>query len=157
MNTRDINTIIDSLNSRGVYLTRFYELVDYPKKNSQIIECIEISFSSDLLLEFEQIKNFKNSKNRYYKHPSNNNIPCKAHFHIVGSNGNYEIYAVNMDGTSHHRKNKNYEIPRKEADELRKLGVKLKLDNIIEMIEVSDIKFILNENYNRFSNFILIN
>ena len=156
MNTQDLKKIIDNLTSREDYLTRFYELVDYPNSHSHSIQCIEISFSSDLLLEFEQIKSFKNSKNRYFKHPADSNIPCKAHYHIIGSKGNYEIYAVNMDGTAHHRQNKNYEVPKKEADELRKLGVILKPSNIIEMIEISDIRLILNEDFNRFSDFILI-
>ena len=59
-------------------------------------------------------------------------------------------------GVAHHRQNKNYEVPKKEADELRKLGVILKPSNIIEMIEISDIRLILNEDFNRFSDFILI-
>ncbi|MFN2262400.1 MAG: hypothetical protein ABR595_10080 [Psychroflexus sp.] len=155
MDTQDLEKII-SLLSDSDYLTRYYELVNYPKSNSHKIKCIEISFSPELLLEFEQIKKFKSSNNRYFKHPADSNIPCQAHYHIIGSKGNYEIYAVNLDGCAHHRQNKNYEIPKKEADELRRLGVKIRPNNIIEMIEASDLKQVLNEDYNRFSYFIMI-
>jgi hypothetical protein len=120
------------------YVKRFHELaglrptgVDAPKTY-----LIEVTFDfGDSLLEHNAIKNFKKSTNRYYYHPEETNPPVKAHYHVIPSKGKEEIYAVNMDGTAHHRVNKGYQIPRKEADELRSLGVNIKPDNIIEHLE----------------------
>ncbi|OCX52770.1 hypothetical protein BEL04_00070 [Mucilaginibacter sp. PPCGB 2223] len=46
------------------------------------------------------------------------------------------MYAVNVDdGSAHHKVNRGYTVPRKEADELRALGVNIKPDNILEGID----------------------
>ena len=109
---------------------------------------IEITFViENIILEHEIIIQFQNTKNRFYKHPEETHPPVKTHYHVVPLNGKKEIYAVNTDGTAHHKKNRGYEIPRKEADELRLLGVSIKSTNIIESIdnlENSD-KIILTE------------
>jgi hypothetical protein len=120
------------------YVKRFQELaglrptgLDAPKTY-----LIEVTFDfGETLLEHNSIKNFKKSTNRYYYHPEETNPPVKAHYHVIPSKGKEEIYAVNMDGTAHHRVNKGYQIRRKEADELRSLGVHINSDNIIEHLE----------------------
>jgi hypothetical protein len=86
----------------------------------------------DLLLEHEQYTKFQKTNNRYTKHPENPDIPVKAHYHIVPSNSKKELYAVNTDGTAHHKKNRGHQVPKKEADELRILGVQIPSNNIIE-------------------------
>jgi hypothetical protein len=65
-------------------------------------------------------------------HPDNPDIPVKAHYHIYPNNGKQEIYAVNMDGSAHHKNNRGFEVPNKEAKELRKLGVEIPVNRIIE-------------------------
>jgi len=99
---------------------------------------VQISFQNDLLLEYEQYKKFSKTNRMYTHHPENINIPVKAHYHIVGAKNKKEIYAVNGDGTSHHRANKGIIVPPKEADELRKLGVQLGTNNILENINFFD-------------------
>lgn len=97
---------------------------------------IEVTFDfGSSLLEHESIKNFKKTNNRYYFHPESTNPPVKGHYHVIPSKGNEEIYAVNLDGTAHHRVNKGYQIPKKEAEELISLGVTIKADRIIESID----------------------
>jgi hypothetical protein len=120
------------------YVKRFRELaglklIDTSKPKTYLIE-VTFDFGESLL-EHNKIKNFRNSTNRYYFHPEQTNPPVKAHYHVIPAKGKEEIYAVNMDGSSHHRVNKGYQIPRKEADELRSLGVNINLDNIIENID----------------------
>lgn len=120
------------------YVKRFKELagllptgLDTPKTY-----LIEVTFDfGETLLEHNAIKNFKKSTNRYYYHPEETNPPVKAHYHVISSKGKEEIYAVNMDGKAHHRVNMGHQIPRKEADELRSLGVNINSDNIIEYFE----------------------
>jgi len=121
------------------YVKRFKELaglipigLDTPKTY-----LIEITFDfGESLLEHNVIKNFKTTTNRYYFHPEDTNPPVKAHYHVIPLKGKEEIYAVNMDGTAHHRVNKGYRIPSKEADELRSLGVNINSENIIEHLEI---------------------
>ncbi|HLO70051.1 MAG TPA: hypothetical protein VK167_04230 [Flavipsychrobacter sp.] len=120
------------------YVKRFQELAGLRPVGLDALETylIEITFDfGESLLEHNAIKNFKKSTNRYYYHPEETNPPVKAHYHVIPSKGNEEIYAINMDGTAHHRVNKGYQIPRKEADELRSLGVNINQDNIIEHID----------------------
>lgn len=117
------------------YVKRFQELagirpIEYSTSRTYLIE-ITFDFGESLL-EHSKIKQFRNSTNRYYFHPEQTNPPVRAHYHVIPSKGKEEIYAVNMDGTSHHRVNKGYQIPKKEADELRSLGVKINANNIIE-------------------------
>ena len=103
------------------------------------------------MLEHEIIKIFKKSTNRYYFHPESANPPVKGHYQLIPLNGNHEIYAVNLDGTSHHKSSRGYIIPKKEADELRALGVNVKDDRIIESIEFLEPakKHLLTESINR--------
>jgi hypothetical protein len=98
---------------------------------------IKFTFENDeqigLLLEHEQYKKFAKSSNRYTYHPENANIPVKAHYHVFPSNSKKELYAVNVDdGSAHHKSNRGYVVPKKEADELSILGVKFKAGNILE-------------------------
>lgn len=98
---------------------------------------IEISFDEDdFILEHTNLKSFKKSRNYYLFHLEQPHIPVKAHYHVYPPKStNQELYAVNTDGTAHHRINKGYKIPNKEADELRNMGVNIGNDNIIESIQ----------------------
>ena len=132
------------------YVKRFQELAGIIPIGQKTTETylIEITFDfGDSLLEHNAIRNFKKTTNRYYYHPEETNPPVKAHYHVIPLKGNKEIYAVSMDGTFHHRVNQGYQIPKKEADELRRLGVDIKPDNIIEHLEFleEDDKLLLTE------------
>lgn len=132
------------------YVKRFQELAGLRPTGLDAEETylIEVTFDfGNSLLEHESIKNFKKTNNRYYFHPESTNPPVKGHYHVIPSNGKQEIYAVNLDGTAHHKVNKGYQIPKKEADELRGLGVDIKDDRIIESIEFleNDQKQLLTE------------
>ena len=72
------------------------------------------------------------------KHPAKTHPPVKGHYHVYPKNGKDELYAVNMDGTAHHQRHQGYEIPRKEAEELRALGVDIRPDRIIEFLEFAE-------------------
>lgn len=112
----------------SIYVKRFYEHVEYKETQpSNHFYAVEISFDADdemlMLLEHLKIKQFKSTRNRYLYHPEDLKIPVKAHYHVFPPNStNKELYAVNIDGTAHHKKNRGIEIPRKEADELRQMG-----------------------------------
>jgi hypothetical protein len=135
------------------FLSRQKELMEIPKVKRYAIELIIHSDTYDLITEYNQYKKFKRTQSKFTSHPEDKNIPVQKHYHIYPSNSKKEIYAVNMDGTAHHQKNKGYEIPRKEADELRSLGVKIAKDNILENKEIS-----INENLESYiSIFIIIN
>ncbi len=124
------------------YVKRFQELAGIRQTGIDAKETylIEITFDfGNSLLEHETIKNFKKTKNRYYFHPESINPPVKGHYHVIPTKGKQEIYAVNFDGTAHHKVNKGYQIPKKEADELISLGVDINDDRIIESIELLDI------------------
>lgn len=132
------------------YVKRFQELAGLRPSGLDAKEThlIEVTFDfGNSLLEHESIKNFKKTNNRYYFHPESTNPSVKGHYHVIPNNGKQEIYAVNLDGTSHHKVNKGYQIPKKEADELRGLGVDIKDDRIIESIECleNDRKQLLTE------------
>ncbi|WP_160715767.1 hypothetical protein [Chitinophaga solisilvae] len=104
-----------------------------------------------LLLEHEKYKGFKKSTDLYYKHPEDTNIPVQAHYHVVNARSGKEIYAVNMDGTAHHRVNKGFQVPAKQAAELRSLGVKIPDNNLLESIQ-----FPLNESEARICHIYII-
>ncbi len=120
------------------YFKRFQELagirpIDESKKPSYYVQ---ITFNFDnALLEGEYYKFFQKTNNRYCFHPEDKNIPVKAHYHIVPSNSTKEIYAVNTDGTAHHKKNRGIQVPKKEANELRSMGVNIPDSNIIECVD----------------------
>jgi hypothetical protein len=119
---------------------RFQELAGLRPTTSQSGETYLIELTFDIeqtLTEHEFIKGFKKTSNRYYFHPESTNPPVKGHYHIIPKNGKKEIYAVNLDGTAHHQVNKGYPIPKKEAEELRLLGVSIKDDLIIEILDLT--------------------
>ena len=108
-----------------------------------------------LLKEHEKYTKFQKTTNRYAYHPANPAIPVNAHYHIYPPNSKKEAYAVNVDdGKAHHKKNRGHLIPKKEAEELRALGVKIPKNNILESKQL-----IINENNsaNYFTTFIIIN
>jgi hypothetical protein len=109
---------------------------DSDKKETYLIK---VTFESEnLLLEHISLKNFKGSTNKMLKHPAKTHPPVKGHYHVYPKNGKDELYAVNMDGTAHHQRHQGYEIPRKEAEELRALGVDIRPDRIIEFLEFAE-------------------
>jgi hypothetical protein len=102
---------------------------------------IKVTFESEnLLLEHISLKSFKGSTNKMLKHPAKTHPPVKGHYHVYPKNGKDELYVVNMDGTAHHQRHQGYEIPKKEAEELRALGVDIRPDRIIEFLEFSEDK-----------------
>ena len=135
---------------------RMKELAGIQESNFQNRYAILITVETtneQLLLEHEQYKKFKKGTDLYTKHPEQPHIPVMAHYHVVDGKTKKEIYAVNMDGTAHHRTNKGYKVPDKQAAELAKLGVNFKEGNILESID-----FKLNESTGRsfYSYFIII-
>jgi hypothetical protein len=98
---------------------------------------------NNLLIEHEQYKKFARTNNLWRKDPANLNIPVQGHYHIVDPVSKEDIYSVNMDGTAHHRVNRGFEVPKKEAEELRKFGVTIPANRIIECIELT-----MNESFN---------
>jgi hypothetical protein len=114
---------------------RFQELAGINPSNFLNRYAIQITIyrPEGLLIEHDQYRKFQKTTNRYIYHPENPSIPVKAHYHIYPSNSKKELYAVNVDdGTAHHKSNRGYEVPKKEADELRSLGVKIPDNNILE-------------------------
>jgi hypothetical protein len=97
---------------------------------------IIIQSTEMLLVEHEVYNKFSKTNNLWRRDPEDMKIPVQGHYHIVASKSKKEIYAVNMDGTAHHRRNKGYEVPKKEADELRKFGVQIPANRIIECVDL---------------------
>ena len=119
------------------------------------IEVIIENFDNlESIFEHQTYKTFKGTRNRYSYHPENIDIPVKAHYHVFPPNSKKEIYAVNIDGSAHHKNNRDYNVPSKEAKELRRLGVNISSDNILEMKLLSH-DYESNENF--YSIFIIIN
>lgn len=144
---------------------RTLELTKEIESNYTERYAIQITFSKsaipELLLEHKVINAFNSTRNRYMYHPADPKIPVRAHYHIYPPNGKKELYAVNVDGTAHHQKNKGIELPRKEAEELRAMGVQIAFDNILESIEIiqTDAIQLITENHNQeeyYSIFIMI-
>lgn len=130
-----LNESINSTESK-IYKSRNQKLVGIEPELQEDSYCVQLTIGDDsgdsLITEHEKYQRFKKTTNRYNYHPENPDIPVKGHYHIYPSNGKQEIYSVNMDGTAHHKKNRGYEVPNKEAKELRKLGVDIPKDRIIE-------------------------
>ncbi len=122
-------------------------------KTSYAIEVVFHTNDSELIFEHKTYQQFQKTQNRYTYHPEDKNIPVKGHYHIYPSNSKKEIYAVNLDGTAHHKNNRGFEVPKKEATELRKLGVQIPDNRILEHKEV----FINEKLESYFSIFIVIN
>ncbi len=125
-------------NNNKALAQRNRELSGITANNRASRYCIQIIIQGDkeLLLEHETYNKFSKTTNLWRKDPADANIPVQGHYHIYASNSKKEIYAVNMDGTAHHRKNKGFEVPKKEAVELRKLGVSIPPNRIIECVEL---------------------
>lgn len=134
---------VKTANSDKTLVQRNQELSGIVVSNRANRYAIQVIFQVDeeLLLEHEIYTQFSKTTNLWRKDPADVNIPVQGHYHIVGSKSKKEIYAVNMDGTAHHRKNKGYEVPKKEAEELRKFGVLIPDNRIIECVDL-----MINEN-----------
>ena len=122
------------LTSYQEFIQRFKRLSGIKTKKNEYLIKITIE-SSSLILEHESLTKFKNSTNRYLYHTEKTNPPVRAHYHVYPSNGSNEIYAVNVDGTAHHKSNRGFVVPRKEAEEFKTLGVAIKDNRIIEYLE----------------------
>lgn len=115
---------------------------------------IENSDKCESIFEYLTYKTLKGTRKRYTYHPEDSNIPVEAHYHVYPPNSKSEIYAVNIDGSAHHKKNRGFNVPSKEAKELRKLGIQISSDNILEMKQHSE-DYTYGENVS--SIFIIIN
>jgi hypothetical protein len=142
---KDFNEFLEQLNKEAYNpeIIRMQILAGIRKKDVVVKETylIQITFDNDSDSEiFEHIilKKFKGSTRKMLHHPAKTHPPVKGHYHVYSKNSKDEIYAVNMDGTAHHQKHRGFEIPRKEAEELMTLGVKIGLDRIIEYLDISE-------------------
>ena len=135
---------------KEVFLKRFKELSGM-KKNPEESYLIKITFLIPLpesLNEHHVYQNFKKSTNRYTYHSETTNPPVGAHYQVYPNNSKTELYAVRVvDGKAHHKRNRGYQIPNKEADELRSYGVNIPPNNILETITASEVQ-LLNESLN---------
>ena len=133
---------IDTLNKQEAErkakaeLKRFRELAglkDSDTPEDGYLIKITIEAPTDFLFEHETYTKFKKTTNRYTYHPENTDIPVKAHYHVYPAKSKKELYAVNVeDGKAHHKSNRGHLVPKKEAEELRNLGVKLPASNLLE-------------------------
>lgn len=127
--------------ARTAYIRRVGFLIDFQSDRSKTqpeTYTIRVTFDESLLLtEHQHVQQFQKSQNRYYYHPEETHPAVEAHYHIIGPRGKQELYSVTMSGKAHHKVNRGYQIPRREADELRKLGVAVPANNIIESIEMA--------------------
>ncbi|GGF38423.1 hypothetical protein KZP23_04605 [Echinicola marina] len=133
------------------FIKRFQKLARI--KISYAIEVVFLASDLELIIEHKAYQKFQKTQNRYTYHPKDKNIPVKGHYHIYPNNSKKEIYAVNLDGSAHHKSNRGFQVPKKEATELRKLGVQIPDNRILEHKEV-----FINENLESYSSiFIIIN
>lgn len=150
-NLKSFDEFIKDLNesaSQSNLLTEKYrmqKLADIEISDIENKYCIIVSVGDSegktLITEQEKYQNFQKTTNRYLKHPANPDIPVQAHYHIYPNNGKKEIYSVNMDGTAHHKKNRGYEVPKKEAAELKKMGVSIPDNRLIENKQINILGF----------------
>lgn len=139
------------MESHSEFIKRFQQLAGI--KTSYAIEVVFHISDSEIIFEHKTYQKFQKTQSRYTYHPEDKNIPVKGHYHIYSSNSKKEIYAVNLDGTAHHKSNRGFVVPKKEATELRILGVQIPDNRILEHKEV-----FINENLDSyFSIFIVIN
>lgn len=141
-----------SYDKKTVYeVTRSLELSKAVESNYLNRYAIQITFNvssvPELILEHKVYNTFAKTRNRFTYHPEDTDIPVKAHYHIYPPNGKKELYAVNIDGTAHHKKNRGVTISKKEADELRSMGVAIPANNIIECLVTDDAVRIINEGF----------
>ena len=140
---KGFNEFLEQLNKEAYNpeIKRMQKLSGITKKNIVVKETylIQITFDRESeIFEHISLKNFKGSTRKMLYHPAKTHPPVKGHYHVYSNNSKDEIYAVNMDGTAHHQKHQGYEIPRKEAEELRARGVTIKADRIIEYLDASE-------------------
>lgn len=120
------------------FIKRFYELagVEHSDLEDKDTYPIMVTFEfGNILTEHQSIYKFKKTNNKYCFHSGTTNPPVKAHYHVVSLSGKQDIYAVIVDETAHHKTSKGYQIPKKEAEELREFGVEINDDGIIEHID----------------------
>lgn len=69
---------------------------------------VEIGFHEEpeFLWEVKKYGSFTNSNKTYRYDPEDLKIPVKAHYHIYLPKSKKELYAVNLDGTAHHKRNR---------------------------------------------------
>jgi len=115
------------------FMKNFKRLAGMKTEKKEYLIRITIE-SSNLMLEHESLSKFRNSTNVYLYHTERITPPVRAHYHVYPSNGKNEIYAVNIDGTAHHKSNRGFLVPKKEAEELKALGVAIKDNRIIENV-----------------------
>lgn len=137
------------MQSLSEYIKRMQKLAGIPE--AYAVEIIFQPNNPDLIVEHKTFQKFKKGQNRYTYHPKDENIPVKAHYHIYPSNSKKEIYAVNVDGTAHHKSNRGFQVPKKEAAELKKLGVTIPNNRILENKEI-----FLNESTENLSSIFLM-
>jgi hypothetical protein len=124
------------------YVSRLQVLSGIKPSSDEIIDksyFIKVTFNfANSLYEHETYTFFQKTNNRYTYHPASTNPPVEAHYHVYPAKGKKELYAVNMSGSAHHKKNRQYHVPNKEADELRYIGVQIPVTNIIESLDFKD-------------------
>lgn len=145
---KENNSLQDAVKKR---MQELYSINESNLDSRYAIQIIIETEEIELLLEHENYKEFRKSNHLYYFHPEDKNIPVKAHYHVVDRKTKKEIYAVNTDGTAHHRKNKGFEVPKKHAKELSTLGVNFKAKNILESTSIPN-----NNNNSNFYSFLII-
>ncbi len=138
MNAEDKFVSIAALMCEPTRAKMLWNLLDgraYSASELSIVTQISPTAASNHLLKLLEAKIIKveiQGRHRYY-HPEKPSIPVKAHYHIVPSKSKEELYAVNVDdGKAHHKSNRGHIVLRKEADELRSLGVNIPSNNIFE-------------------------
>ena len=129
----DFLTLSEESNNKYYKKLRAQELAGIIEStlNNRYYIRITIEMDSHLITEYNQYRQFKRTNNLFFKHSADLNIPVLTHFHIVDRKSKKELYAVNLDGTAHHRGNAGFQVPKKEAEELKKLGVNFKDTNYI--------------------------
>ncbi len=126
-------------NKTRATIKRFRELAGIDESHFLERYAIQVIVSApeELLLEHEQYDRFKKSTDLMMYHPENPAIPVRAHYHVLDGKSKAEKYAVNLDGTAHHKKNRGHVVPKRQADELRAMGVKIPNNNILECLTFS--------------------
>jgi len=149
----EVEKIVDS-NDQAYTKSRMQELAGINKSKLKKRYAIQVILETEdkLLAEHLTYKKFQKTNNLWRVDPENSNIPVKRHYHIVNPKSKAEIYAINVDGTTHHKSSNGVEIPKKEAEELKKFGVTIPNDRIIGSIESKINESILNNSFS----FILI-
>lgn len=118
--------LLDILNRVRPQKITIYQEVE-PKSFCESVELEPIAES------YETIKG-SNAKARFDR--GSNFTRTFDHFHVIVRGR--EAFAVNLDGTAHHRSNKGFRVNNRIGDFLRSKGVNLASDNILESYELDD-------------------